>query len=591
MLRYLLFIMFFVCTVQGGDLLINTDGRESWSLNGQWYAIIDPYETGYYNFHSQVDPNGYFNARKPKNKTERIEYDFETSRTLQVPGDWNTQYPDLFFYEGSIWYKKNFTCHKKANRRIFIYFGAANYHAVVWINGKRAGEHSGGFTAFNFEITDLVTEGANFVVVKVDNSRKAEYVPTVMTDWFNYGGLTRRVMLLEVPESYIQDYFIQLAKGTRDRINGWVKVAGDKKEQKITISIPEINKKVTVESDSQGRAQFTLTGQFNLWTPENPKLYRVMVRAETDEIEDKIGFRTIETKGAKIFLNGKEVFLRGICIHEEAPLRGGRAFSREDARILLGWAQELGCNFVRLAHYPHNELMTREADRMGIMVWSEIPVYWAVQWETAETASTARMQLEEMITRDKNKASVILWSMANETPRTESRLQFIGDLAARARELDGTRLVTAALLVDGHENIMEIADPLGEHLDVLGCNEYIGWYGSLPERADNLIWQSKYNKPLIISEFGAGALYGLHGDTLTRWSEEYQANVYKHQIDMLKKIPFLQGMSPWILTDFRSPRRPLPNIQDFWNRKGLISDRGSKKKAFYILQSFYEEKK
>jgi beta-glucuronidase len=134
-----------------------------------------------------------------------------------------------------------------------------------------------------------------------------------------------------------------------------------------------------------------------------------------------------------------------------------------------------------------------------------------------------------------------------------------------------------------------IDDPLGEYLDVLGCNEYVGWYDGLPEKADRLEWRSKYQKPLVMSEFGGDALYGHHGDALTRWTEEYQENIYQHQIAMLKKIPFLRGTSPWILTDFRSPRRPLPRIQDYWNRKGLISSRGEKKKAFYVLQQWYRE--
>ena len=134
-----------------------------------------------------------------------------------------------------------------------------------------------------------------------------------------------------------------------------------------------------------------------------------------------------------------------------------------------------------------------------------------------------------------------------------------------------------------------IDDPFGKKLDVIGDNEYIGWYDGLPSKADHLVWKCAYDKPVIISEFGAGALYGKHGDDLTRWTEEYQANVYRHQVNMLRKVSFIKGMTPWILIDFRSPRRVLPDIQDFWNRKGLISDRGEKKQAFYILQKFYEE--
>jgi beta-glucuronidase len=195
-----------------------------------------------------------------------------------------------------------------------------------------------------------------------------------------------------------------------------------------------------------------------------------------------------------------------------------------------------------------------------------------------------------MITRDKNRAAVVIWSVANETPLSDARLAFLKNLISHARSLDSTRLLSAAM--ERHyinDTTQMIDDPLGEYLDVLGCNEYVGWYDGLPEKADRLEWRSKYQKPLVMSEFGGDALYGHHGDALTRWTEEYQENIYQHQIAMLKKIPFLRGTSPWILTDFRSPRRPLPRIQDYWNRKGLISSRGEKKKAFYVLQQWYRE--
>ena len=180
--------------------------------------------------------------------------------------------------------------------------------------------------------------------------------------------------------------------------------------------------------------------------------------------------------------------------------------------------------------------------------------------------------------------------MSNETPLSEPRLNFLVTLAQHARQKDPTRLITAAL--EHHyinENTLMIDDPFGEYLDVIGINEYIGWYDGLPEKADCLSWETFYDKPLIISEFGAGAKQGNHGDSLTIWTEEYQVNVYKNQLEMLKRIPFLMGVTPWILMDFQSPRRLLPGIQDYWNRKGLISNQGIKKQAFFVLKHFYDE--
>jgi beta-glucuronidase len=286
-------------------------------------------------------------------------------------------------------------------------------------------------------------------------------------------------------------------------------------------------------------------------------------------------------------LNGEPVFLKGISIHEEAPYRGGRCTGIEDSEILLGWAKELGCNFVRLAHYPHNESIVRLADEMGIMVWSEIPVYWTIQFGNLSVFENALNQLQEMIKRDKNRASVIIWSVANETPRSEERLNFLNGLIEKVKSLDESRLVTAATEIRISDNIVTIDDPLAEKLDVIGVNEYFGWYVKTLEEIPEIRWASKYNKPLIMSELGGGAKYGHHGNTTQVWTEEYQEAIYKNQIVMLKKIPFLAGVTPWILMDFRSPRRPLPGIQDYWNRKGLLSEKGEKKKAFYILQDFY----
>ena len=568
----------------------NVDGRKATNLDGRWQAIIDPYETGYYDYRNEPGSNGFFRDRKPQDKTDLVEYSFDSDGSLYVPGDWNTQREALFFYEGTIWYKKSFDYAGTPGTRQFVHFGAVNYKAMVYLNGEKLGEHEGGFTPFAFEVTGRLREKDNFLIVKVDNTRHREAVPTVNTDWWNYGGITRRVLLVEVPETFVEDYFLQLRRGSLGEIAGWVRLAGNRRQQKVTIEIPEAKVSHTVTTDADGYAEVRFPAKLSLWSPESPKLYDVSVAAETDRVRDRIGFRSIEVKGTEILLNGKPIFLRGVCVHEEAPLRTGRAYSPEDARTLLGWVKELGGNFVRLAHYPHSESMTREADRLGVLVWSEVPVYWTIQWENAATFENARQQLSENIARDKNRAAVILWSVANETPISEPRNVFLKRLVDRVREMDPTRLVTAAL--ERHytdDTTQMIDDPFGVNLDVIGCNEYIGWYDGLPEKCDRIQWKTIYDKPVVMSEFGGSALFGRHGDALTRWSEEYQESMYEHQVAMLKRIPFLRGTTPWILMDFRSPRRQLPRIQDFFNRKGLVSERGEKKRAFFVMQRFYDE--
>ncbi|MGC2463803.1 MAG: glycoside hydrolase family 2 TIM barrel-domain containing protein, partial [Candidatus Acidiferrum sp.] len=580
---------------QVAPLIANIDARQTTSLDGQWQVIVDPYDVGSLDYRGQpLENNGaFFKNHKPQPKSELVEYDFDTSGQLHVPGDWNTQRESLLFYEGSVWYKRSFDFTKSPENRLFLHFGACNYIAAVYLNGEELGEHEGGFTPFDFEITDRVKAQGNFLVVRVNNTRETDQVPTTNTDWWNYGGITRPVTLVEVPQTFVQDYFIQLEKGSTHEISGWIQLNGPKLQQTVSIRVPETRLSKTFQTDAQGRAQFSIAANLTFWSPENPKLYSVEIAGETDKVVDRIGFRSIEARSADILLNGKPIFLRGISIHEEAPMRSGRAWSEDDSRTLLGWAKMLGCNFVRLAHYPHNESMLRMADQMGVMVWAEVPVYWTIQWENPKTLQNAENQLRDMIARDHNRAALIIYSVGNETPVSDARNHFLRELIQEAHSIDSTRLVAAALqsteVAEGNRVAIHINDPIAGDLDVLGNNEYIGWYTRRPEDADSTDWFSAYNKPLIMSEFGGDALYGYHGDAATRWTEEYQEKLYKHQLAMLKRISFLRGMTPWVLMDFRSPRRTLPRFEDYFNRKGLVTNLGEKKRAFVVLQDFYRE--
>jgi beta-glucuronidase len=576
----LLLVASALAATPSSNLIANIPGRTTVSLDGPWHAIVDPFENG---------KSRFFRDDKPKDKSDLVEYSFDASPVLNVPGDWNTQREQLMFYEGPVWYRREFSYHKHVGMRTFVYFGAANYRATVYLNGEKLGEHEGGFTAFNFEVTSTLREGGNFLIVEVNNARRADGIPAARFDWWSYGGITRDVTLVEEPETFIQDYWVQLARGSQGEISGWVQVNGAG-AQKVSIDIPEAHVHETTSPDANGRANFRFPAKMELWSPERPKLYEVVITSGGDTVHDQIGFRTIEVQGDKILLNGKAIFLRGISMHEEAPFRDGRAFSAEDAQTSLGWVKELGCNFVRFAHYPHNENEIRLADRMGLLVWSEIPVYWDIDWGNPATLTNAQAQLRDMIARDHNRAAVILWSVSNETPVKAERLAFLKQLAQDARELDSTRLITSALNHTENSNgVRTLSDPLGEVLDVLGINEYLGWYEGRPEDADKMQWKMTWNKPLIVSEFGGGAVAGRHGESDERWTEEYQQNLYEHQLAMIEKMPGLVGITPWVLMDFRSPLRMLPGVQDYHNRKGVISNRGERKKAFYTLQEFYRK--
>ena len=588
-------------TAHGQVLLGDVFARHPVSLNGKWHCIVDVFDTGYFDHrHKAFDESarpkgGIFLDRHAQDKTELVEYNFDASPTLNVPGDWNTQDDKLFYYEGSIWYRTRFDAKKHAaGNRLFVYFAAVNYEADAYLNGKKLGKHVGGFTPFAYEITTLVKEKDNSLVVRVNNQRHLEGVPTDNTDWLNYGGITRDVLLVETPATFIAKFLVRLKPGTTDRIEACVQLDGAAKQQAVQVTLPQLHLAAEAQSDAAGVAWLEIPAVgLPLWSPARPLLNDVEIRCETDKLTDRVGFRTVATSGTKILLNGSPVFLRGVCIHEENPLRGCRAWSEDDARLLLGWAKELNCNFVRLAHYPHNEHMARLADEMGIMVWEEIPVYWTIQWTNADTLALAERQLSDMILRDQNRASVIVWSVGNETPVGDARTKFLKALVDEARLLDGTRLVSAAMEVRSDRENPEhkiVDDPFGQYTDLLSFNEYVGWYGGTPPMIDRVTWSIKYKKPVIISEFGAGAKQGFHADALTRFSEEFQADVYRRTLPMLDAIPGFSGCTPWILCDFRSPKRMLPGIQDGFNRKGLIGSNGQRKEAFGVLQTFYDQK-
>ena len=597
----LLFVAAFALASQAKEvpLLGNVMAHETSSLNGKWNYIVDVQEEGYYDYRMNPTRWGFFRNAKPQRPEDLIEYDFDKAPTMQVPGDWNTQDPRLFFYEGTVWYKTSFQAQVPIEDfRTLLYFGAVNYDCRVWVNGHEAGHHIGGFTPFNYDITDMLQNGENTVIVKVDNKRKAEAVPTQIFDWWNYGGITRDVLLVKVPPTYIENYKLQLEKADPKAKQREIRFAANLNKaeagQEVTLSIPELKLTQKATTDADGKVDVMLrvpAKKLSLWSPENPKRYQVEIRTERDFVADEIGFRTIEARGKQILLNGEPIFLRGVSVHEEKPRGGGRANGTADAHELLTWAKEMNCNFVRLAHYPHNEYAIREAERMGIMVWSEIPCYWTIAWKNADTYANAQQQLTDMIRRDQNRANIIIWSIANETPHSGDRDQFLGRLAQYARSLDNSRLISMAMEVTGASNYKNrLRDNMHEYVDVVSFNQYIGWYRDVND-APKMEWEIPYDKPVIVSEFGGGAKYGYHGAKNQRWTEEFQENLYIQNVAMLDKIEGLSGTTPWVLKDFRSPRRVLDGIQDYYNRKGLYSDNGEKKKAFYIMKEWYEKKK
>ncbi len=552
--------------------------RKKESLNGHWHYAVDQYDTciraKWYEEH-YYDEGG---------NSLPVDFSFDEWEMMTLPCCFNT-FSDLYkLYDGSMIFTRKFLyVRQKDDERMILKIGAANYLCRVFLNKKYVGMHRGGSTPCYFDLTDLL-EHENRILIQVDSTRRNNQVPALDTDWFNYGGIYRDIELIRVPKVHVKEFRIALEPDSSfKKIRVLVRMSEEITGTAIlTIRELGIEKEIPVLG---GQGELLLDAEPEVWSPENPKLYDVELSCEGDEVRDRVGLREIRVRGMDILLNGKPVFLHGISCHEDS-VPNGKGLTDEERIENIRIAKELGCNFMRVAHYPHHERMAQLADELGILLWEEIPVYWNINFDSEDTYQDAENQLKELIHRDYNRASVIIWSVGNENEDTDSRLQFMGNLAKCAHELDHTRAVSAACLVNFKKNAIE--DRLEQHLDIIGLNEYCGWYTADLKMLPALFANSKPQKPVIVTEFGADAYVGLHGTVTDKGTEECQAFVYEKQIETIRNISYIKGMTPWILYDFRCPRRTSVN-QKYYNTKGLLSaDKKYRKQAFYVLQNFYQ---
>ena len=558
------------------DTLVTLAGRAIQSLDGPWSLTLDLFGEG-------LDQNWPALDEEPPGAWDTPrDYDVRGGETVAVPSCWNLQRPEWRYFEGIGWYTRDFDWQpERAGERVMLAVGAAAYEARIYLNGQPLGRHRGGSTPFSVELTQSLVEGRNRIQIAVDNRRLSSRIPPERFDWFNYGGLYREIGLVRLPPVFIREASLSLVPdGACCTVLAQVSLS-DPVDGEATVSVPELGLDLRVPiTAGVGSAVVAVTPI--LWSPATPKLYRVATRFGTDEVVDRIGFREIRASGQQLFLNGQPLFLRGICVHED-DIALGKATTETDIRRRFQHARALNANFLRLAHYPHHERVARIADEEGLLLWEEIPVYWEVDFASEDTWRDAANQLSELIRRDRNRASVILWSVGNETPDSPERTRFLGRLAELARLADPTRLITAACtLQDGR-----IQDSLEAGLDVIGLNEYFGWYDPDLAGLARTLAASTPTRPVIISETGADALSGWRDPRRPLSSEDHQAEIYRAQFEMLERASYICGVSPWLLYDFRSERRQ-SSLQRGFNRKGLIAeDKQTIKQAFGVLADIY----
>ena len=534
---------------------------------------------------------------------------------IQVPGTWKTQFPELKWYDGHATYFKQFDARPAdPEEEAFLVFDGIVYASEVMLNGHRLARHQWGYSSFQVRVTDVLLE-KNQLFVLVDNLLSKDRVPGEIFDWCNDGGIINGVKLIYVPATYIHNFRASThlnADSVRIDIEVHLASRDLAAREKVQVKLPELGLETTIEATAGAPAvaSFQIPRQaIRLWCPEDPKLYQLELITPRERLVDEIGLREIRTEGRRIILNGKPIRLYGCSVHSEFP-GSGRTATPEAVENVVKAAKELGLNFLRCAHYPYAEIFGRAMDRAGLLWWEEIPAYWIFNVREEAMSALACGMLEETIRRDWNRASLIIWSVSNEccwrNPEDplEHNYAYWIKAAALIRRLDPGRLISCAET----QNLVSQAipwasqardspagaathrpmhaDELYQLCDILAGNLYVGEPGeekvSYPRFVEIF---RRYNKPLMLSEFGSMSLLGSDVPPDELGSEVRHSLMIKLAYEIFEKLPELTGYAPWVLADGRAP------IHWRWYnqgtgcfRFGFLNEKWQPKQAFFTLK-------
>lgn len=587
---------------------IQNDVRNRLDLSGIWDFQTDPDETG--------EQQGWYHG-------------LAQARPMAVPGSWNEQYEELFNYLGLAWYvKRTYIPHSWQGRRIYLRVGSANYCGTVYVNGVKVGSHEGGHLPFAFEISDVVKwDAENVIAISVENHLKPTRVPAgnitsplggavfrsfprTTFDFFPFAGLHRPVVLYSLPQLHIEDVTVVTGITGRDGTVQAAVVLNQPVAGQGEITLSGGDQTLTAQvAFVEGKAEATFTvPNAHLWSDQDPYLYHLTIRTESDRYTLQVGMRTVEVRGHEILLNGRPVKLNGFGRHEDfyASGKGLNLPLMVKDYQLMRWT---GANSYRTSHYPYSEEEMQLADRAGFLIIDEIPAV-SLQFENDENAAErlrmCMQQLDELIARDKNHASVVMWSVANEPlpgslnlaepdragddPSVRRGRDFLNTLLRRARELDPTRLVTLAGVMGAPVSWME-------ECDIVCINRYWGWYvmggelekglAALDKELDDT-WAT-LQKPVIVTEFGADTVAGMHGHPAVMWTEEYQANYIRGYLEIAARKPFMAGMQVWNFADFAAVQGVM-RVGGL-NMKGVFTRAREPKMAAHVLREVWTGQK
>lgn len=561
---------------------------------------------------------------------EQVGFDDKQWGNISVPHSWNSDaYTVKNYYRGVAWYRKAlFIPQTESDKQLFIRWEGVNHSASVYVNGQFVGQHKGGYTSFTFDITPYCKFGENNIIaVKADNTLND--VPPVSGDFTIFGGMYRDVWLITTPKQHIDlsnkgsdGIFIETRNVSEKSANYIIKGSvvnetASKASVKVASTIKDISGKTvkvltqTISFKGKEQKDFYLEGTIVdpiLWSPENPNLYTletIVTDTKTNTVLDAVnsytGFRWFLFDGEKrFFLNGKPYKLRGICRHQDQkPL--ANALSDEMHRRDMRLIKDMGANFIRISHYPQDPAVIEQCDKMGLLVWEEIPVIDIVP-ESTGFADICESVLREMIRQHYNHPSIIMWGYMNEillvTQRkykgeelkaaTNRALELAKRLEKVLKEEDSSRYSVMAF--HGSQSYNDAG--FGNVTDIVGWNLYQGWYSDNVAQFDQFMkkQQELYpDKPKIVSEYGAGSDKRIHSPEPQRFdfSIEYHQLYAEHYLKTIEREPYIAGATYWNFIDFGSAQRDesMPRI----NNKGLVYADRTPKDVYYLFKAYYRD--
>lgn len=569
-------------------------------------------------------------------------HDGQEWKDIKVPHCFNTQSSNLCNYTGAVWYKTTLDFNETImgqEGNLHLVFGGSFYRTRVWLDGELIGDHEGGYQPFRFNISNYMNNGSCQLKVEVDNRLDYDTLPPLPgkglpLGWHPYGGLHKPVYMELCPKAYCFKAHVKRLLGVgKPAVEAQLLFQGELEDLDVQLTIKhkeqvlQEKKYVLSTRKSIGALKVVfLLDKIVKWDFKRPYLYTLDIRTPYEKLSIRFGYRIVERRYQHVYLNGHKVAFKGVNRHEEDAYEG-LAQSKDHMLQDLDLIEELGANFIRLAHYPHDSYFLDQCDERGICLWSEIPLYQAglapvkylvdkskenrdplilrilkvpkVVWMTRQLREPvllqkARDELLIMIERNYNHPSIAVWGIGNECwTFNKAGGKVVKYLQRLVKERDASRLIGyAAMTIPGvtmrYERSFEV-------MDLLCINQYYGWYyGKIHDVSafiDGL--QKKYGKkPFMITEMGADCLFGFHSGEVPsekNVTEEYQSRLIQEQYDILKQKEGFSGMNVWVLKDFYCPEYGSDNPLPYYNLKGLVDKDYNKKKAFETVKDLYSD--